>query len=67
MINAAEGSGAISVHHNLFAHNYQRNPRLKHGVSADLVNNVIHNWNDSAASLIGDFDRDENAFEAREL
>ena len=51
----------ISVHHCLFAHNYQRNPRLKHGVSADLVNNVVYNWNDSAASLIGDFGRDENA------
>lgn len=45
----------ISVHHCLFAHNYQRNPRLKHGVRADLVNNVIYNWDDGGAHLIGDF------------
>jgi len=51
----------ISVHHCLFAHNYQRNPRLKHGVHADLVNNVVYNWEDSAASLCGDFERKKDA------
>jgi hypothetical protein len=51
----------ISVHHCLFAHNYQRNPRLKHGVEADLVNNVIYNWDDGAAHLLGDFARQPDA------
>ncbi len=53
-----DNSEGISVHHTLFAHNYQRNPRLKHGVRADLVNNVVYNWQDGAASLCGDFKRE---------
>ena len=51
----------ISVHHCLFAHNHQRNPRLKHGVHADIVNNVIYNWDDGGAHLIGDFHRKPDA------
>jgi predicted dehydrogenase/pectate lyase len=51
----------ISIHHCLFAHNHQRNPRLKHGVYADVVNNVIYNWDDGAAMLIGDFLRSKDA------
>jgi len=47
----------VSVHHCLFAQNYQRNPRLKHGVAADLVNNIVYNWSDGAAILCGDFER----------
>ncbi|MCF7803319.1 MAG: T9SS type A sorting domain-containing protein [Candidatus Marinimicrobia bacterium] len=34
----------ISIHHNLFAHNNQRNPLLKGGVKADIRNNVVYNW-----------------------
>jgi pectate lyase len=54
----------ISVHHCLFAHNYQRNPRLKHGVEGDFVNNVVYDWGGQAASgcvLIGDFERRADA------
>lgn len=51
----------ISVHHCLFAHAYQRNPRLKHGVRAHLVNNVVYNWSDGAATLCGDFQRSPQA------
>ncbi|UCD27542.1 MAG: Gfo/Idh/MocA family oxidoreductase [Planctomycetota bacterium] len=67
--SALEGKGflvgdrthRISIHHCLFAHNYQRNPRLKHGVHADLVNNVVYNWDDGAAVLVGDFLRAKDA------
>ncbi len=56
-----DGTKNISVHHALFAHQYQRNPRLKHGVRADLVNNVIYNWGSGGAAVMGDFGRDPAA------
>ncbi|MBN1670500.1 MAG: hypothetical protein JXR37_05685 [Kiritimatiellae bacterium] len=43
------GAGQVSLHHNLFAHNAWRNPRLSQGV-VDVVNNVIYDpggWRDS--------------------
>ncbi len=54
----------ISVHHCLFAHNYQRNPRLKHGVHADLVNNVVHNPGGRGSAgviAVGDFEKNAGA------
>lgn len=51
----------ITVHHCLFAHQYQRNPRLKHGVTAHLVNNVVYNWSDGAAVMMGDFAKNPDA------
>ncbi|MDN3653838.1 hypothetical protein QWY77_13925 [Thalassotalea ponticola] len=41
MINGPDG-GAISVHHNLFAHNRRRAPAIAYG-PADIRNNVIYN------------------------
>jgi pectate lyase len=47
-----EGSRNISLHHNLFAHNNQRNPRIKQDVlNADVVNNVIYNWGHMSAEV----------------
>jgi pectate lyase len=47
-----EGSRNISFHHNLLAHNNQRNPRIKHDVlNADIVNNVIYNWGEMSAEV----------------
>lgn len=44
LILGSQGSGNVSVHHNLFAHNRARNPRVKIAEgSADVVNNVIYN------------------------
>jgi pectate lyase len=40
----------VSVHHNLFAHNNQRNPLLKADVIADVVNNLVYNWGEAATS-----------------
>jgi pectate lyase len=34
----------ISVHHNLFAHNRDRNPRNSSFGLVDLVNNVVYDW-----------------------
>ena len=38
------GDGAISYHHNLYANNYSRNPRLGDNITLDFVNNVVANW-----------------------
>jgi subtilisin-like proprotein convertase family protein len=38
------GSGAVSLHHNLYADNYSGSPRLGDNVTLDFVNNVIYNW-----------------------
>lgn len=41
----SDGAGNISFHHNVLAHNNERNPRvvMNFGVF-DMVNNVIYNW-----------------------
>jgi hypothetical protein len=46
---AYPGSGNISIHHNLFAHQYRRNPSLSLQVPnkpGDFRNNVIYNFRD---------------------
>ena len=43
----SEGGGKYSIHHNLFAHNDERNPRIKTDNVVDVVNNVIYNPGDS--------------------
>jgi len=43
MLLGSGGSGNISVHHNLFAHNDERSPRIKTSGTVDVVNNVIYN------------------------
>lgn len=42
------GAGGLSYHHNLYAHNKSRNPRLGDNIHLDFVNNVIYNWGDTA-------------------
>ncbi len=41
LLLGSEGSGNISVHHNLFVHNVQRNPLIQTGGVVDTVNNLI--------------------------
>jgi len=40
--------GAVTLHHNLFAHNGTRNPRVGawpgHSIRADILNNVFYDW-----------------------
>jgi hypothetical protein len=47
-------SQRVALIGNLFAHNYDRNPALKGNVSAILVNNVIYNWGNGAATQLWD-------------
>ncbi len=46
----------ISVHHNLFAHNMERNPLLKGGTETEVMHNLIYNWRNYATGL-GDHER----------
>ncbi len=34
----------ISVHHNIIAHGYNRNPQYANGVDGEAINNIIYNW-----------------------
>ena len=39
-----QGMGqGVSIHHNLFAHNDERNPRIKIAGATDVVNNLVYN------------------------
>ncbi|MEM7802036.1 MAG: malectin domain-containing carbohydrate-binding protein [Chloroflexota bacterium] len=42
MLLGSEGSANMSVHHNLFAHNHDRNPQVAIEGPTDIVNNVIY-------------------------
>ncbi len=48
---SGSGSDRITIHHNLFAHNGDRNPKLQGGLY-DLVNNVIYNWGNNNCTKI---------------
>lgn len=39
-----DNSKRITVVNSLFAHNHDRNPRVKPGASIEFVNNVVYNW-----------------------
>lgn len=39
-----EGARNISIHHNVFACNWERNPLIKGGTTTEVVNNVMYNW-----------------------
>ncbi|MGI0024180.1 MAG: hypothetical protein ACREA4_03415, partial [Nitrososphaera sp.] len=43
LLVGGRGSGRISIHHNLLAHNRERNPRISTNGVVDVVNNVIYN------------------------
>jgi pectate lyase len=49
------GGNRVTWHHNLFAHNFGRNPRFQGAVDADFRNNVIYDWGET--SVYGEFDR----------
>lgn len=42
---------AITFHHNLWAHNSHRNPRLQEAKRIQLVNNVVYNWRGNVGGL----------------
>ena len=41
----------ITVHHNIFAHNWGRNPRISGVVNSEILNNVIYGWKDAAVEI----------------
>ncbi|HEX2853068.1 MAG TPA: hypothetical protein VHO24_07515 [Opitutaceae bacterium] len=41
----------VSVHHNLFAHNMDRNPLLKGDTATEVINNVVYNWRSHGTAL----------------
>ena len=55
------GAREVTLHHNLWAHNGERNPKLKgrpellngHPAIFDFVNNVVYNWEGYAAACAG--------------
>jgi len=49
------GGNRVTWHHNLFAHNFGRNPRFQGSVDADFRNNLIYDWGETSA--YGEFDR----------
>lgn len=57
----SSGARNISIHHNVYAHNFQRNAKLKgdkdvlNGKDAifDFVNNIIYNWEGYATAVTG--------------
>jgi len=46
-----DGVRRVSILGSLYAHNRERNPRLKGGTRAVLVNNLIYNWGSSAVGM----------------
>ncbi|MEO8359183.1 MAG: right-handed parallel beta-helix repeat-containing protein [Vicinamibacteria bacterium] len=46
-----DGIRNVTIDGNLFAHNRERNPRLKGGVTGSVVNNVIYNWGSAAIGV----------------
>ena len=55
------GSYNVSLHHNLFAHNQERNPKMRGRPEHldgnmpiyDFVNNVVYNWTNYATAVAG--------------
>lgn len=41
----------MTVHHNIFAHNWGRNPRISGIVNSEIINNVIYGWGDAAVEI----------------
>lgn len=46
LLGGSEGSISdnISIHHNILAHNNQRNPRVQGSKQLEVINNIIYNW-----------------------
>ncbi|MBT8493522.1 MAG: hypothetical protein KJO07_10730, partial [Deltaproteobacteria bacterium] len=45
------GGKTISIHHNLMAHNHQRNPLMSDNTSSEIINNVVYDWGNMATGL----------------
>lgn len=52
LINSPRGN--ISIHHNLFTSNYDRNPAIQSG-NIELINNIVYNWGIHPTTIIGGY------------
>ena len=59
---SGEDSGRISFHHNLLAHNADRNPQPTNPGVADIRNNIVYNYGDNAALTSNSHGRPEFNF-----
>jgi hypothetical protein len=57
MLVGANGSRNITLHHNLFAHNWGRNPHIDTSGTVDVVNNVIYTPGPNAATVLGTYSK----------
>ena len=48
----------ITLHHNLFAHNGHRNPRVDSAKRIEFINNVVYNWHSRAGTTVGEAEVD---------
>lgn len=53
LIGNGTEAGNISIHHNLIANSYQRNPKIKVGGVVDIVNNLVSHWESRAGGHDG--------------
>jgi pectate lyase len=44
LLIGSEGAHSFSIHHNVIAHSYQRNPLLVTNGVVDVVNNIVYHW-----------------------
>jgi pectate lyase len=44
----------MTVHHNIFAHNWGRNPRISGIINSEVINNVIYGWGNAAVEISKD-------------
>lgn len=44
LLIGSQGAHSFSIHHNVIAHSYQRNPLLVTNGVVDVVNNVVYHW-----------------------
>jgi pectate lyase len=61
---SGDRSGRISFHHNLLAHNNDRNPQPTNPGTADIRNNVVYNYGEHAALTSNSHGRPEFNFVA---
>jgi pectate lyase len=50
MIIGPDAEG-VSIHHNLFAHNVERNPLISVDTKTEVINNVVYNWKSRGLNL----------------
>lgn len=41
----------MTVHHNIFAHNWARNPRISGIINSEVINNVVYGWGTAAVEI----------------